>query len=166
MKTGIIGFLLLLMLASFSFADQTTYKKSPGKPRAAAVFLDSDIIRLLPHQIIVTDIKIKYTADTISYRVYATDGLILTELGSSTEVDDKKNRILSVPVKLTVDAEGRFYIHIEIATQKEGVETKGVISKVVSSEPYSTTRMMNKNTLSNKIQILPSTETIKKKNDE
>lgn len=165
MKQWMIGF--MLVLANLSFADQVVYKKSLGKPRVNAVFMDSDIIRLLPNQSQTIDIKIQYTAEAISYLVFATDGLTLDENQPSIEVIDKaQNGVLSIPVQISVNKEGRFYIHIQITTQQDGVETKGVISKVVSSEIIKTVEAMKKASQSNQIHILPATETIKKKTDE
>lgn len=165
MKLWIILFALLW--ANISFAEPLAHKKSVGKPGVDAFFLDTDVIRLISGQSQTVDIKIKYTADVIDYLVYASDGLTLQELTQSPEITgDNLKGILSIPLQISVNQEGRFYIHIQITAQKDGIETKGVISKVVSSEPIEQVQAMKKQSQPNKIQILPSTETIKKKTDE
>lgn len=166
MKYWVIVFFLLLT-TNLSMADPSIHKQSVGKPRVDAFFMDTDVIRLLPNQPQTIAIKIKYTAGAISYLVFATDGLMLKEIQSSIEVIDKaQNGVLSIPVQISVNQEGRFYIHVQITTQQDGVETKGVISKVVSSEIIKTVEAMKKTSRSNPIHILPATETIKKKTDE
>jgi hypothetical protein len=156
--------MFLLLLANIAIADLSTHEQSIGKPRVDAFFMDTDVIRIKPGQLQSVDIKIRYSSETINYVLYSSDGLILKELVQS--LDAVEEGVLIIPVQISVSQQGRFYIHVQLTTEKDGIETKGVISKIVSSEEIDSVQRMKKQSLPNNLQILPSIETIKKKTDE
>ncbi len=155
-----------LFLSHLSIADLPVYKKSIGKPRVDAYLMDSSVIRVLPDQLHAVDIKIKYSADTLGYVLYASDGLIINETPSSADGDDDSGGILTIPVQIKVNRQGRFYIHIELTTEKDGVQTKGIISQVVSSESTDKAQTVQQKSQLGSIKILPSIETIKNNTNE
>lgn len=160
-----ITLLIFLFLASISVADSSSSKRYVGKPRLDAFFMDTDIIRIIPGQLRTTDIKIHSSAETLDYVIYSSDGLFIKELSQLSPYNATEG-ILSIPVQMSVNQQGRFYIHVQLVTVKDGIETKGVISKIVSSETEINERTLKKNTSSKKIHLLPASETIKKKIDE
>jgi hypothetical protein len=164
MKYRVIVFFLLL-LTNLSMADSSIHKQSVGKPRVDAFFMDTDVIRIIPGQLHSIDIKIHYSAETIDYVIYSSDGLLLKELAQASQKDAAEGALI-IPVQMSVSQQGRFYIHVQLTTKKDGIETKGVISKIVSSEEIDSVQGMKKQLQSNNLQILPSTETIKTKADE
>ncbi|MBK8186403.1 MAG: hypothetical protein IPK77_03700 [Cellvibrio sp.] len=157
--------LIMLLLATISVADSSSPKHSVGKPRVEAFFMDRDIIRIVQGQLHTANIKIHSSAKILDYVIYSSNGLFLKALDQSSPYNATES-ILSIPVQMSVSQQGRFYIHVELTTVKDGIETKGVISKVVSSETDINERILKKNTSSKKIHLLPASETIKKKIDE
>lgn len=154
---------------NFALAAESVEKKSIGKPRINAFFMDTDVIQLLPGETKTLDIKIQVesdsldNADSINYEIYSSEGLQLEQLSLS---DKTRNGELIIPIKIKVDQQGRFYIHVQLVSVKDGVETRGVISRVVSSESSEESQMLKKQTSSGEIRLLPAVETIKKASNE
>lgn len=83
------------------------------------------------------------SAKILDYVIYSSNGLFLKALDQSSPYNATES-ILSIPVQMSVSQQGRFYIHVELTTVKDGIETKGVISKVVSSETDINERILKK----------------------
>jgi hypothetical protein len=138
--------LLLSLMASMTFAN---------KPGINASFVEKEIINLAVGQNQSLDLKINYSADSIHYELQPEAGLDVVDLKQSVTRDNQ----LIIPLEIKVNQPGRYYLHLRITSVNQGVETKGVLSRIISSEADEV--VQKKNVVPNKLRIMPVVETVK-----
>jgi hypothetical protein len=162
----IYALIILMLIVNSVCATDVASNKIIGKPGIPAYFLDNDIINLAVGETRRIDLAINYSSDLISYEVQTTDGLDVRDLKQSFIREDTLPHSLIIPLEIKVDQPGRYYLHLRITTSTQGVETKGVLSKIISSEAEINEAVQKKSMAPNKFKILPVVETIKDVNDE
>jgi hypothetical protein len=158
--------IILMLIVNSVCASDVASKKLMGKPGVAAYFLDNDIINLAVGETRRIDLRINYSADLISYELQATDGLDVTDLKQSFIREDTLPHSLVIPLEIKVYQPGRYYLHLRITTSTQGVETKGVLSKIILSESGVNEPVQKKNVTPKQFRILPVVETVKDADDE
>lgn len=128
-----------------------------GKPGINASFAEKEIVNLVVGQNQSLDLKINYSADAISYELLSDTGLDVIDLKQSTTKDNQ----LIIPLEIKVNQPGRYYLHLRITTLNQGVETSGVLSRIISSESDVAEPVQKKNLTPNKLRIMPVVETVK-----
>jgi hypothetical protein len=158
--------IILILIVNSVCASDVASKKIIGKPGVPAYFSDKEIINLAVGETRRIDLPINYSADLISYELQATDGLDVRDLKQSFIREDVVPHSLVIPLEINVNQPGRYYLHLRITTSTQGVETKGVLSKIISSESGANESVQKKNVTSKQFRILPVVETVKDAEDE
>lgn len=158
--------LMLLAIASPVCADDMKSKKIMGKPGVSASFVDKEIIHLAVGENKRIDLAIHYSADAVTYELQATHGLDVVDLKQSYIREDVTPGVLIIPLEIKADQSGRYYLHVHLVTSSTDGQTKGVLSKIISSEPEINETVQKKNINPKKFKIFPVVETIKDANDE